>query len=115
MPAYFSMTFELIVPEDDLLDYVEEKCSLQRKTEKMELLKAIVKEIWIRTSVLAIQTAWECSDIPPTARKVAGGIPPQTEPFCIIKTSSLNRKSVSSYEYMERGGVFIEDETKWCY
>lgn len=54
-----TFSFELIVPEYDLLDYTEEnegKYSVQRKTERMELLKSVAKKMWVGTATLAIQT-----------------------------------------------------------
>lgn len=113
-----TFSFELIVPEDDLLDYTEEnegKYSVQRKTERMERLKSVAKRMWVGTAALAIQTGWEASDIPPSAEKIAKGIKPQIEPFCIIDSSSLVKESFLIYEYIERSGVLIEDITKWNY
>ena len=113
-----TFSFELIVPEDDLWDYTKEKetkYSLQRKPEKMEQLKSVAKKMWVSTATLAIQTGWECSDIPPTAAKIERGIKPQMEPFCIINSSSFEKREGLVYEYIGRSGVLIEDITKWDY
>lgn len=113
-----TFSFELIVPEDDLLDYTEEnegKYSVRRKTERMEQLKSVAKKMWVGTAALAIQTGWEESDIPPSAVEIAKGIKPQIEPFCIINSSSYEKEPALVYEYIERSGVLIEDITKWNY
>ena len=113
-----TFTFELIVPEYDLLICTEEKegkYSVQLKSERMEQLKSVAKKIWVGTAVLAIQTGWELSDLPPLAEKIARGMKPQTEPFCIINSSSLEKEPILVYEYMERSGVLMEDKTKWNY
>ena len=113
-----TFTFELIVPESDLLICTEEKegkYSVQLKSERMEQLKSVAKKIWVGTAALAIQTGWELSDLPPLAEKIARGMKPQTEPFCIINSSSLEKEPILVYEYMERSGVLMEDKTKWKY
>lgn len=113
-----TFSFVLIVPEDDLLDYAEEKAgkySVHRKTERMEQLKSVAKKMWAGTAALAIQTGWEASDIPPSAGEIAKGIKPQIEPFCIIDSSLFEKDDVFVYEYIERSGVLIEDITKWNY
>lgn len=91
-----TFTFELIVPEDDLGEYEEKengKYSVQRNTKRMEQLKSLAKNVWIHSSVLAIQTSWECSSCPPAAEKIAAGMKPQAEPFCILNSSSLKNET----------------------
>lgn len=113
-----TFSFDLIVPEDDLWDYTEEKEGkyfMHLKTERMEQLKSVAKKMWVGTAVLAIQTGWECSDAPPSSGKIERGIKPQAEPFCIINSSTFEKESVFVYEYIERSGVLIEDKTKWSY
>lgn len=113
-----TFSFELIVPEYDLLDYTEVnegKYSVQRKTERMEQLKSVAKKMWVGTATLAIQTGWEGSDIPPSAGEIAKGIKPQMEPFCIINSSSFEKEPALVYEYIDRSGVLMEDITKWNY
>lgn len=102
-----TFSFELIVPEDDLLG----EYSVQLKIERMEQLKSVAKKMWVGTDTLAIQTGWEESDIPPSAEEIAKGMKPQTEPFCIINSSSFEKEPVLVYEYIERSGVLIEDIT----
>ncbi|MDD3403592.1 MAG: hypothetical protein PHQ72_09585 [Hespellia sp.] len=109
-----TFNFELIVPEDDLLNYPENN-SIEHKTEKMEQLKSIAQKVWIATDVLAIQTGWEGSDIPPLASKIAEGVKPQIEPFCIIKFSSFIEQSTLSFKNIEKGGVLIENFKNWYY
>ena len=113
-----TFTFELIVPEDDLREYAEKengKYSVQRNTKRMEQLKSLAKNIWIHSSVLAIQTSWECSSRPPVAEKIAAGMEPQAEPFCIFNASSLKNETNFIFENLERNGVLIEDITQWNY
>ena len=106
-----TFSFELIVPEYDLLDYTEKNV----KIKNMEQLKTVAKKMWVSTASLAIQTGWEDSDCPPSARKIAKGVKPQIEPFCIIHSSSFEKIPGLIYEYVERNGVLIEDRTKWHY
>lgn len=107
-----TFSFELIVPEYDLLDYIEERdgtYSVEQKTERMEQLISVAKKMWIGTDILAVQTGWEHSNVPPSAGKIAKGIKPQTEPFCIINSSSFKKEPALTYEYIERNGVLIKD------
>lgn len=113
-----TFTFELIVPEGDLREYAEKengKYSVQRNTKRMEQLKSLAKNVWIHSSVLAIQTSWECSSCPPVAAKIAAGMEPQAEPFCILNASSLKNETDFVFENLERNGVLIEDITQWNY
>lgn len=112
-----TFTFDLIVPEDDLREYVEKEdgnYSVQRNTERMEQLKSLAKNVWIHSSVLAIQTSWECSSYPPMAEKIAAGMKPQAEPFCILN-SFLQNEADFVFEKIERNGVLMEDITQWNY
>ena len=111
-----TFTFELIVPEYDLIEYVGKengKYSVQIKTERMEQLKSLAKNVWIHSSVLAIQTSWECSSYPPLAKEIAAGIRPQAEPFCILNSSSLKNETDFVLENIERNGVIIQNITQW--
>ncbi len=113
-------SFALIVPEYDLRIYEGKNraaCSMQRKLERMKLLKSAAKKMWVGMDLLAIQTGWELSDVPPSAGEIAGGTKPQAEPFCIVPSScfSLEKDVPFAYEYIERNGVFIEDGTEWNY
>lgn len=112
-----TFSFELIVPEDDLLDYTEKegKYSVHLKTERMEQLKSVAKKMWMGTAALAIQTGWELSDNPPATGEIAKGTKPQIEPFCIINSSLVEKEPDFVYEYIERSGVLIEDITKGNY
>ena len=113
-----TFTFELIVPERDLLDYMEENdgtYSVVRKTERMRQLISVSKKMWVGTDILAVQTGWEGSNLPPSADEIAKGMKPQTEPFCIIHSSSLKKEPVLTYEYIERNGILIEDMANWNY
>lgn len=112
-----TFTFELIVPEDDLLDYTEENgiYCVHRKAEKMDQLRSFAKKVWAHSAALAIQTGWEGSDLPPSAKKISEGIAPQIEPFCIINSLSLEKEIDLVFENIERSGVLIEDITQWNY
>ena len=131
MPAYFSLTFELNKSrnavgafcktlihcgpvfksgywgfEDDSRLFI-----MNHRRTPVFSFELIVPE----GNLLAIQTGWELSDVSPSAGEIAGGTKPQTEPFCIIPSSSFlfEKDAAFAYEYMERNGVFIEDITKW--
>lgn len=108
--------FNLIVPEDDLLEYVKEAegtYSVRRKTAQMEHLKSIAKKMWVNTALLTVQTGWEGSDFPPSAEEIAGGVRPQAEPFCVLPSAFCRREPGLVYEPVGRAGVLIEDVTKW--
>ena len=110
-----TFTFELIVPEDDFFDTIKqgEVWSFPRKTKRMEKMKRLAKQIWLSTEVLAIQTAWECSNYPPRATHFSRKVKPQIEPFCIIKNTSVVKHCDLPYEEVGRGGVLIEDSDNW--
>lgn len=113
-----TFTFELIVPERDLLDYIEENdgtYSVVRKTERMRQLISVSKKMWVGTDILAVQTGWEDSNLPPSAAEIAKGMKPQVEPFCIIHSSSFKKEPVLTYEYIERNGILIVDMANWNY
>lgn len=113
-----TFSFELIVPEFDLLDYIEERdgtYSVEQKTERMEQLISVAKKMWVGTDILAVQTGWEDSNVPPSAGEIAKGIKPQTEPFCIINSSSFKKEPALTHEYIERNGVLIKAIKNWNY
>ncbi len=112
-----TFVFNLIIPEDDFVEWVQsgKQYSSIRKIEKMDLIKNLAKSIWRKTDVLAIQTAWECSDCPPKAKQISSKIMPQTEPFCIIKDSPVVEKFGFPFEKIEPDGVLIQDINNWRY
>lgn len=103
--------FNLIIPEDDFVEYIKNGDGYvpHNKTEKMNLLKTIAKLMWNSLEILAIQTAWECSDYPPKAKNILNTIRPQVEPFCIIKNSSIIDKLGLPFEVLFES---IEVESK---
>lgn len=113
-----NFVFHLIVPEDDLVDFVtegESKYTVHRKTEKMDLLKSLARKVWGNTDILAIQTGWEGSDVPPLAKEISSGTKPQTEPFCIVKAALFKEGTALAFEKVERGGILIKDDKEWNY
>lgn len=113
-----TFSYELIVPEYDLLNYIKENdgtYSVEQKTERMQQLISVAKKMWVCTDILAVQTGWEGSNVPPSADEIAKGIKPQMEPFCIINSSSFKKELILTYEYIERNGILIEDITNWNY
>ena len=114
-----SSTFEfhLIIPEDDFVEWIKtnDEYIPHNKIEKMNLLKAVAKILWNSLEILAIQTAWECSDCPPKAKHISSKIKPQAEPFCIIKESALIDKLGLPFEKVGQNGVLIEDYDNWNY
>lgn len=109
--------FHLIMPEDDFVEWEKSKGGYipHNKTEKMDLLKVIAKFMWNSLEILALQTAWECSDYPPKAKNISCKTRPQTEPFCIIKKSSIVDKLGLPFEEIGRNSVLIEDNGNWNY
>lgn len=134
MPAYFSITFELNKGRDAIDSFCKTLIhsglvfksgywgfendgtySVGQKTERMEQLISVAKKMWVGTDILAVQTGWEDSAIPPSAGEIAKGVTPQAEPFCIINSSSFKKELALTYKYIERNGVLIEDITSWNY
>lgn len=107
--------FNLIIPEDDFVEWTKnnDEYIAHKKIEKMNLLKAVAKTLWNSLEILAIQTAWECSDCPPRAKYISSKTKPQIEPFCIIKESSLIDKLALPFEKVGKNGVLIEDQDNW--
>ena len=109
-----SVRFLLIIPEDDFWD---ENCfhhTHARKTYKMELIKEIAERIWCNTEVLAIQTAWECSEFPLSVARFSGSLKPQAEPFCIVRSADLADEYCDEVcQQLARNGVVIVDEGAW--
>lgn len=102
-----TFSFELIVPEYDLLDYIEKNdgtYSVVQKTERMEQLISVSKKMWLGTDILAVQTGWEDSNLPPSADEIAKGMKPQVEPFCIINSSSLKKEQFSLMSILNEKG-----------
>lgn len=114
-----SATFilHLIIPEDDFLEWVtsDAKTIERRKYEKMDLLKEFSKTVWNSVEILAIQTAWECSNSPPRVKRISNYIHPQAEPFCILKESSVTENLGLPFEKIGRNGVLVEDRDNWNY
>ena len=112
-----SFVFILIIPEDDFVEFVrsDDKLTVIRKNEKMELIKHLAKSMWNQLEILAIQTAWEISDCPPSAKKISKGAKPQIEPFCIISNLSAAQKTGFSYEIVSQKDVLIENTGGWNY
>ena len=109
--------FQLIIPEDDFVEWIKTNGEYipHNKIEKMNLLKAVAKILWNSIEILAIQTAWECSDYPPKAKHISSKTKPQIEPFCIIKESSIIDKLGLPFEKVGQNGVLIEDYDNWNY
>ena len=109
--------FHLIIPEDDFVEWTKDNDEYipHNKIEKMALLKNIAIAMWNSIEILAIQTAWECSDVPPKAKHISRKTRPQIEPFCIIKDSSVLDSLGLPFEKVGRNGVLIEDHNNWNY
>ena len=109
--------FQLIIPEDDFVEWIKtnDEYISHNKIEKMNLLKAVAKILWNTVEILAIQTAWECSDVPPKAKQISSKIKPQIEPFCIVKASSVIDELGLPFEKVGQNGVLIEDYDNWNY
>ncbi|ADL35796.1 hypothetical protein bpr_III108 [Butyrivibrio proteoclasticus B316] len=76
-------TFEIIIPEEDLLSY--ENGKIHYVESKINTLIELAKKIWELPFVDVVQTFLEYSDIPKTFDELKGGIEAlAVEPFAII-------------------------------
>lgn len=125
----------LLVPEDDLLEYVEKSKSnpikprqfevdrirysaendayseLQRQ-DRMDLLKQLAKNVWQNAPVLAIQTGWEDHDEPVKYRDISAKCSPLTQPFSIVSNDKYHSEWDFKAYHIGRDGTFLE-AGKW--
>lgn len=109
--------FHLIIPEDDFVEFREENGqNIERRLQKrMDCLKQLAKNVWTYSSILTIQTAWECSSGTIKYDKIAPSYPPQVEPFSIIPQKKYHAQWDMQKSYIEPDGVFLEKEENWFY
>ena len=107
----------VILPEEDFYEYKNNDGSLscRKKRDRMDSIKELAICIWEKSNAITIQTAWECSDIPPPYQEILKGTPPQVEPFCIIPAEAYRDKWKMSYVPIARNGRLIENDKNWFY
>ena len=67
-----------------------------QKTERMEQLISVAKKMWVGTDILAVQTGWEDSAIPPSAGEIAKGVtPPRQNHFVLSILHRLKKNWLS--------------------
>lgn len=110
-----TFSFVFLIEEESLLEYVDanNKYVLSRKTERMSAIKSLAISLWRLLKIEAVQTMWELSDCPPSARNFSMALKPQFEPFCIIKNSSLAKELQLPFEEIGNEGILIEDDENW--
>ena len=115
LPQESTFYFCLILPEDDFVEFGKEsgKTVPHILPERMSVIRHLAKNIWECTDALAIQTGWECSDLPPHAVHLAEGAMPQAEPFCIIPKTKWLETYQFPYECINRSGILIENADNW--
>ncbi len=86
-----------------------------KKTERMEVLKNLARSVWKKTELLSVQTAWECSDIPPMVKDISETVTPQAEPFCIIPKPFAAQFHDLPFEIIDNNSVLIEEKDHWFY
>lgn len=112
-----SFCVDIIVPEEDLYEYNDLGGSspIHKKHELMDVIKNLALDIWRDTPSTAIQTAWECSDVPPYLQEIQKNTPPMAEPFCIIPASLYKEAWKMPAVPTEKDGVLIEIPQNWFY
>ena len=105
-----SIRFNLIIPEDDFLDITERKA--RRIEENMAAARDLCIRLWKMPAIVAIQTAWECSDVPPRFAEICDGVDPQAEPFSIVPLE-VYQLCHTSGRRIARNGALIENNDNW--
>ncbi len=109
-----SISFALIIPEFDFYEELE-NYERKRHEEKMNAVKELCVHLWKMLSVVSIQTAWECSDVPPMYAELSAKYPPQTEPFSIVPSAKYHPQWGMTEQPIERDGVLLEEEENWLW
>ncbi len=108
---------ELVIPEYDLAALENNPVQFEKEQNKMERLEQLARAVWEISSLLTIQTGWECSDFPPRCVDISEERPPQTEPFSIIPLESFKHsweKDGNLHAFaIGRNGLFLKNEEHW--
>ena len=75
-------SFDLIVPEDELIEWNEGKPAY--RPDRMEGLRRLAERIWQQPYIYMVQTELELSDPAPTGAEILAGAMPGVEPFAIL-------------------------------
>lgn len=108
-----TFSFELIVPEDDLINYSKEQDgSYSRKLmdRRMTELKDLAQKMWSSLDILIIQTGWELSECASNYEDISLNNKPQAEPFAIIPEKIYQREWGMSVQGVNREGMLIESD-----
>lgn len=100
-------TFQIIIPENDLVVGDYEKVSWNQA--KVKKLLCLSKQIWKRPYVNSIQTELEISDGFCSLYEITQGNKPSVEPFAIISGKGISNRfdEFSIVEQVEREGVIL--------
>ena len=104
--------FHLIIPEDDFFGS-DRGSSPKRRTDRMEQIKTLMIRMWNESDLLAIQTGWECSEMPLSAAALERGCQPLTEPYAIVPSRLVKAKWKCDRVEIEREGTMLIDENNW--
>ena len=106
------ITFRLIIPEEDFVDIFAGK-EIVKYYDKMDIVKNFFAKVWSFPAVQLIQTAWECSDLPPALSQINKKMPPQVEPFAIIPEAVYQKDWGINCEQIDKDGLLLEMEDNW--
>lgn len=104
--------FHLIIPEDDFFE-ADRGSPTKRRTDRMEQIKTLMIRMWNESDLLAIQTGWECSEMPLSAAALERGCQPLTEPYAIVPSRLVKAKWNCDRREIGRGGTLLIDENNW--
>lgn len=110
-----TFSVHLIVPEDDLVEYAEEngRYTEKRMQGRMDHLEQLAKTVWADSSVLTIQTSWECSSAPAQYEEISEDRLPQTEPFSIVPDTKYHSQWNLKACIIGRNGRFLKNDDNW--
>lgn len=106
-----SFSFELIVPEEDLYRYENNKVCKSKK--KMNLLEELALNMWNAENISCIQTYWECSDVPPSPEEINHGAIPSSEPFSIVSENVYKECWNLVVKKTQRSGLLLKNDDNW--
>lgn len=105
------VVFNLLIPEEDFVEYTD--VGVTRHRERMDEVRDLFVRLWEFPSIVAIQTHWECSDIPLLCRELSPKAPPQTEPFSIIHKAVYHHQWGIAGRDIIRNGILLERVEHW--
>ena len=100
-------TFDLIIPEDDLV--IENIKKVYWDREKINKLLDLAKQIWGKKYVNSIQTELEISEGFCSVDEITKGSKPSVEPFAILPEKAISNRihEFPVFGQADRGGVIL--------